>query len=157
MNITAEKLKEILEKHLKWRLGQNGGERAKLSGAKNFWIPMSCSDTGAFVGWKKAVLLDARGEFSDYVIVKLRICEDAKRSSSTGRKCRCDKAEVLEIQAMGGGKPDDGQVASYRDRSFHYIPGTIVNVPDFDENRWVECSTGIHFFTNRQEAVNYIL
>ena len=25
----------------------------------------------------------------------------------------------------------------------------------FDENRWNECSNGIHFFINRQEAVNY--
>lgn len=172
MKITAEKLKEILDKHLKWYLGQDGGERANLrganlygadltgadlTGAKNFWIPMSCPDSGAFVGWKKAVLLDSKGCRSGHVIVKLRICEDAKRSSSTGRKCRCDKAEVLEIQALDGGKAEEGAVVSDRDRNFHYIPGTIVSVPDFDENRWEECSTGIHFFANRQEAVNYVM
>ena len=162
MIITAEKLKEILDKHLKWYLGQEGGERANLSradlsGAKNFWIPMACPDTGSFIGWKKAFLLDAFGDFSDYAIVKLRICEDAKRSSSTGRKCRCDKAEVLEIQALYGSNLYDCQAVSGRDRNFHYIPGTIVSVPDFDGNRWEECSTGIHFFVNRQEAVDYIL
>ena len=196
MKITAEKLKEILDRHLKWYLCQDGGERANLSGAnlsradlyganlygadlsganlsganlsgadlygadlsraKNFWIPMACPDTGSFIGWKKAVLLDAAMNVVDYVIVKLRICEDAKRSSATGRKCRCDKAEVLEIQALDGSNPDDGQVVSYLDRNFHYIHGTIVSVPDFDENRWEECSTGIHFFVNRQEAVDYI-
>lgn len=192
MDITAEKLKEILDKHFKWYLGQSGGERADLSeadlfradlseadlsranlsgadlsgadlsgaamsGAKNFWIPMPCPDTGSFVGWKKAVLLDANGAHSGHVIVKLRICDDAKRSSSTGRKCRCDKAEVLEIQTLDGSKLEEDSVVSDRDRNFRYIIGTIVRVPDFDENRLEECSTGIHFFVNRQEAVDYIL
>lgn len=179
MNIPVEKLKDILEKHKKWYLGETCGERANLSGAdlswaylsranlsganlsgadlsgaKNFWIPMSCPDSGSFVGWKKAVLLDSKGSRSVHVIVKLRICEDAKRSSSTGRKCRCDRAEVLEIQALDGGKPEEGSVVSHRDRNFHYIPGTIVSVPDFDENRWEECSTGTHFFVNRKEAAD---
>ena len=207
MNISVESLKEILEKHKKWHLGQDGGERANLSGAdlygadlygadlswadlsganlswanlsgadlsganlyganlsradlsgaKNFWIPMTCPDTGSFIGWKKAVLFDSKGCHSGHVIVKLRICEDAKRSSSTGRKCRCDRAEVLEIQALDGGKAEEGTVISSHDRNFHYIPGTIVSVPDFDENRFEECSTGIHFFVNRQEAVNYVM
>ena len=168
-------LKKILENHLHWlREDCEGWEnmranlsRANLSGAdlfgadlslaNNFWLPMACPDTGSFIGWKKAVLLDAGGNLLGHVIVKLRICEDAKRSSATGRKCRCDKAEVLEIQALNGSNTDDWQVVSDHDRDFHYIPGTIVSVPDFDENRWDECSTGIHFFVNRQEAVDYIL
>nr|DAE41777.1 MAG TPA: hypothetical protein [Caudoviricetes sp.] len=46
-------------------------------------------------------------------------------------------------------------VASDRDSKFIYKVGEIVTVDDFDDNRWNECSTGIHFFINRQEAVNY--
>ena len=49
------------------------------------------------------------------------------------------------------------QVAvSDRDENFHYIPGTVVSVSDFDENRWNECSTGIHFYITREEAVRHI-
>lgn len=172
MNISAEALKEILEKHKKWYFGQVGGERADLSGAnlsgadlsganlyraENFWIPMACPDDGAFIGWKKVILLDSDGTKLGFAIAKLRICEDAKRSSSTGRKCRCDKAEVLEIQSMDGSNVNAGSAVSGRDRNFQYIHGAIVSVPNFDENRWEECSTGIHFFVNRKEAVDYVL
>ena len=30
-----------------------------------------------------------------------------------------------------------------------------MKVSDFDENRWNECSTGIHFFINREMAKQY--
>lgn len=108
-------------------------------------IPMACPDAGAFIGWKKA-----RGQ-----IVKLEITEDAKRSSATGRKCRCSKARVLEIQNMDGSKAEVCSVSSRWDRNFVYTVGAVVEVPDFDKNRWNECAAGIHFFINRQEAVSY--
>ena len=98
-----------------------------------------------FIGFKKASLH----------IVVLEIPEDAKRLSSTGRKCRCDKAKVLEIQNYDGTKSDLTEVSSDYNRMFIYKVGEMVSVSDFDENRWNECSTGIHFFINRQEAVNY--
>ena len=31
----------------------------------------------------------------------------------------------------------------------------IVEVEGYDENRWNECSAGIHFFITRDEAVMY--
>ena len=121
---------------------------ADLSGADLSGVisPLSCPDTGAFIGCKKA-----RGG----VIVKLQITDDAKRSSSTGRKCRCSKAVVLGIENMDGTPHPDIQVSSQRDSSFIYRVGETVEVPGFDENRWNECSTGIHFFITRQEAVDY--
>ena len=118
---------------------------ANLAGAELF-VPMACPDAGAFIGWKKA-----RDQ-----IVKLEITEDAKRSSATGRKCRCSKARVLEIQNMDGSKAEVCSVSSNRDRNFVYTVGAVVEVPDFDKNRWNECAAGIHFFINRQEAVRYI-
>ena len=33
--------------------------------------------------------------------------------------------------------------------------GKIVSVDNFDDNRWNECSTGIHFFVNKENALNY--
>ena len=121
--------------------------RANLIRAKNIpYVPMACPDNGSFTGWKKA-----RG-----YIVKLLIPEDAKRSSSSGRKCRCDKAIVLEIQNPDGTKADVDVVTSDRDDEFLYRVGETASVPDFCDNRFLECAAGIHFFVNRQEAVEYI-
>ena len=120
---------------------------ANLYGAKNIpFIPYACPDFGMFIGFKKA---------RDNLIVVLEIPEDAKRLSATGRKCRCDKARVLEIQNLDGTKSDKTEAISQHDKDFIYRVGEIVSVPDFCEDRWNECSEGIHFFINRQEAVDY--
>ena len=87
--------------------------------------------------------------------VKLRITEDALRSSATSRKCRCSKAEVLSITNLDGSAADVDSCQSDHDYNFIYRVGCYVEVEDFDTNRWNECSTGIHFFITRQEAVNY--
>ena len=119
---------------------------ANLYGAKNVpFIPMACPDTGSFIGFKKA---------SGHIVM-LGIPEDARRLSATGRKCRCDKAIVIRIQEMDGTTSDLTEVVSDHDSSFVYKVGKMVSVPDFCEDRWQECSAGIHFFINRQEAVNY--
>ena len=119
---------------------------ANLSGAKNIpYIPMACPDSGAFTAWKKA-----RGK-----IVKLLVPEDAKRSSATGRKCRCDKAVVLAIENIDGSDSGLSSVASGYDPKFLYTVNETVTVPDFCENRFLECASGIHFFINRKEAVDY--
>ena len=121
---------------------------ADLSGAsvnKNtaMYFPQ-CPD-GAFVGWKKA----------NKMIVKLLIPESAKRSSATSLKCRCSEAKVLEIQNLDGSDSKLKSVPSDGDSSFIYAIGETVKVDDFDENRWNECSTGIHFFISREAAVLY--
>ena len=103
-----------------------------------------CPD-GAFIGYKKA---------SSH-IVKLLVPEDAKRSSATTLKCRCSKAKVLEIQNLDGSKSDLKAVPSDRDENFIYVVGKEKEVEDFDEDRWNECSTGIHFFISREMAVKY--
>ena len=120
--------------------------RADLSVAKNIpYIPMACPDSGAFTAWKKA-----RGK-----IVKLLVSEDAKRSSATGRKCRCDKAVVLAIENIDGTDSDLSSVASGYDPKFLYTINETVTVSDFCGNRFLECASGIHFFINRKEAVDY--
>ncbi len=116
---------------------------ANLCGAKGCYL--SCPTEGSFIGWKKA---------SGH-IVKLRIPEDARRSSATGHKCRCDKAYVMEIQNMDGTRATVDAVRSDRDKNFVYTVGATVEVPDFDDNRWSECAPGIHFFIDRRAAVEY--
>lgn len=87
-------------------------------------------------------------------IVELQITEDAKRSSSTSRKCRCSKAKVLSITSIDG-KKEITEAASDYDANFTYQVGEMIEVENFDDNRWNECSTGIHFFITRDEAVQY--
>ena len=119
---------------------------ADLNGAKNTpFIPMTCPDPGEFTAWKKA-----NGK-----IVELLIPEEARRSSATGRKCRCDKAVVLSIQNLDGTEAGIVSVPSDRDEKFIYKVGETVTAPDFCGDRFKECAAGIHFFINRQEAVEY--
>lgn len=107
--------------------------------------PFACPINGSFIAYKKA------GQY----IIKLEIPEDAKRSSATSTKCRCDKAKVLCIEKRGGAPTDVKSVSSDYDRNFIYTVGETVCVNDFDDDRFNECSTGIHFFVNRKDAVMY--
>ena len=119
---------------------------AYLSDAEEVpYISMVCPEEGDFIGWKRA------GD----KIVKLHIPQDALRSSATTRKCRCNKAEVVEIYNIDGTIADERIIGSSYDSSFTYEVGKTVEVQDFDINRWKECTRGIHFFINRQEAINY--
>ena len=108
---------------------------------------MVCPEKGSFVGYKKC---------RDNLIVKLEIPEDALRSSATTGKCRCSKAKVLSITDLDGSKVNAEYAVSKKDSGFFYKVGEVVSVDDFDTNRWKECSTGIHFFMTREEAVEYI-
>ena len=112
---------------------------------KTRFFALQCPSEGAFIGWKKA----------GTKIVKLLIPKDAKRSSSTTLKCRCSKAKVLDIQNLDGSKYCSSQVSSDFNSKFIYEVGKTVKVPDFDEDRWEECSSGIHFFISREIAKIY--
>ena len=121
---------------------------ADLRGAKiNFHI--ACPEKGSFIAFKKA------GNNYDNYIVELLIPEDARRCSATSKKCRCDKAKVLSITKLDGTSDGVDTVYSIYNETFAYKIGELVEVKDFDDNRWNECSTGIHFFLTRQEAVEY--
>ena len=178
--MTKEELNAILEKHKKWLADESDGERADLSGAYLYRADLSganlsgadlsganlyraenvntvkwneltaffnigCPESGSFIGWKRA------GKY----IVKLRITEDAKRSSATSRNCRCSKAEVLSIETIDGEPANVDSVPSDHDSNFIYKVGETVEVTDFCVDRWKECAEGIHFFITRAEAVNY--
>lgn len=165
-------LKKILDEHLLWLNGEGGSRadlcRANLCGAdlrdanlrgadlrgasidQMMWdiytafYPLQCPESGSYIGYKKAWGL----------IVELEILADARRSSATSRKCRASKAKVLSITDING-NPAGSQVRSNYDPNFVYTIGENVEVSDFDDDRWHECSTGIHHFITRAEAVKY--
>lgn len=112
-------------------------------------FPLQCPEKGSFIGYKAATI--KRGHLG---IIELLIPEDAKRSSATSRKCRCSKAKVLSITSIDGAI-NYTFAHSHFDENFIYRVGETVEAKDFDENRWVECSTGIHFFITRGEAASY--
>ena len=119
---------------------------ADLYGAKLDW-PLACQEKGSFIGYKKC---------RNNLIVELEIPEDAYRCSATSKKCRCSKAKVLSITNLDGSESKSGVAVSKYNSSFVYRIGETVEVTDFDQNRWNECSTGIHFFMNREDAVKYV-
>ena len=116
---------------------------ANLSDAKiseiTFGTTINCPEEGAFIAYKKC----------QSKVVKILIPEDAKRSSATTYKCRASKVKTLEIE---GGLD---QISSDHDAEFIYKVEETIEVTDFDENRWNECSTGIHFFMNKEMAKQY--
>ena len=109
------------------------------------FFALSCPEEGSFIGFKKC---------KDDRIVKLKILEDSKRSSATSRKCRASKVKVLEITNIENTEKYE-EATSKRDEYFIYRVGETIEINDFDKNRWNECSTGIHFFITRDEAVKY--
>ena len=119
---------------------------ADLRGAKEIpYVPLACPSDGAFIGWKKV------GRY----LVKLEIPEDAKRSSANTNKCRCDKAKVLDIICISDVHQHNLQeITNLNYAETTYKVGEMVYPDSFDEYRWNECSHGIHFFINKQDAIN---
>lgn len=109
-----------------------------------------CPATGSFIGWKCAV-----DESNHYVLIKLEIPEDAKRTSGFGsKKCRCDKAKVLEIRNFTGELKEAAY--SIYDFTFVYKVGEEVSVKDFCDDRMLICTRGIHFFMKKEDALGYL-
>ena len=176
-------IKEILDKHLKWINNETGGERAYLGSADLTGADLRSADlrsanlsgadltgaelTGAnlrsanlrganikeellisftsicpegdLIGWKKC---------KNNVIVKVKIPSKAKRSNATGRKCRAEYVKVLEIF-------NDEYGISIHDQCTKYEVGKTIRCDKWDDDRWNECSGGIHFFLTRLEAERY--
>ena len=125
-------------------------------------------ESGSFIGYK---LVEHKSRF---YVAELEIPEDAKRSCALGYKCRCDKAKVVSVRSIYLNKyyidhfhenpkiePEDN-ILFYSPFS-KTLPGCgkfltyqlnhEVSVNDFDENKWFECSTGIHFFMSVSDLV----
>ena len=100
-------------------------------------VGIHAAPEGELIGWGK----------KSTEIVKMLIPRDARRSCATTRKFRAERIITLEIE---GGLNRIEHSTGY---------GTVVyevgkeTLPDkFDDNRWNECSNGIHFFLTREEA-----
>jgi hypothetical protein len=171
--MTPAEIKQVLELHAAWLGNRDGGKRANLSGANlsganlsganlsganlsgadlsgadlsgaNNISPITQAETtivpeGQFVAWKKC---------GNGVIVKLMVGKNAKRSNGTSRKCRAEYVKVLAVIGAEVG-------ISTHDNKTEYRVGKIVRCDQWEENRWVQCGGGIHFFLTRWEAEAY--
>ena len=118
---------------------------ANLQGALGLGHFIRAPKEGPHFGYKK----------SQGLIVKLLIPYDAKRVNCIGsNKCRCDKAFVESITVVGS-DIKVYKVASDRDKSFTYKVGEEVVEPRYDPSDRIECSTGIHYFMTKEEAMEY--
>lgn len=109
------------------------------------WFRLHCPEEGAFLGYKKC--------FNNR-LVQLLIPADAKRTSATMNSCRCSKAKVLTIKSFDY-KEQYEEAWSLVDENFVYRKGQWVEVLDFNEDRWQDSTTGIHFWMTREEALAY--
>ncbi len=151
MDITPEALRVILDDHAKWLRGEDGGNRANLAGASLYGaknVPaLALARTeilpreGEIIGWKKC---------NSGVLVKLRVPYEAKRSNATGRKCRAEFVDVLEVIGADVG------VTNTHGPKTTYATGTRVSCHEWNTDRFVECGGGIHFYLTREEAEAHI-
>lgn len=117
-----------------------------LSDSKTKWFSLRCPKEGAFIGWKCC---------SELRVVQLLIPKDAKRVSATRESCRTDKAKVLSIKSIDETKIYDWAQSTV-DPDFFYERGKWAYPANgFEEDRWKDSSRGIHFFMNRDEAIEY--
>ncbi len=114
------------------RADLNNAKEADYALAQTTHVPQE----GPFWGWKKC---------KNGVLVKVAIGAKAKRSNGAGRKCRAEYVKTLEV--IGG------EVGiSMHDGKTEYRVGQITRCDKWDDDRWNECSGGIHFFLTREEA-----
>lgn len=165
-------LAEVIDKHRLWLAGDAAGiranlSRANLSGAdlgranlsganlseaylsdiKNMPSFQIVPETGSFTGWKK---------LAGGIIAELRIPTKAARCNSTGRKCRAEYVEVVNLFSETGELLQLHTFAvSNHDQETRYHIGQEVRPDKWNPDIREECTNGIHFFITRAEAKNY--
>lgn len=116
-----------------------------ITNEKTKWLKLFPKEKGAFLAYKKC--LDDR-------LVTLLIPKEAKRTSATMQCCRTNKAKVLKITDFLEIESFN-EAWSFVDENFCYKVGEWVEVKDFNEDRWFDSTTGIHFWLTKEDAIKY--
>lgn len=141
--------------------GKNNLSNVFIDGCKNTPnFSGACPSEGEFIGWKYVRVRNE--EFADYYLVKLLIPDEAKRSNSgRSRKCRCEFAEVLDIEKLDVNnnfatlEHVNSVLNIIGTTTTEYKVGDMVYPDSYDDNWCHECSNGIHFFVTRDDAISY--
>jgi hypothetical protein len=117
-----------------------------LFNANTSMFALNCPEKGSFTAFKK---------LKNDIIAELYIPARAKRSSATTRKCRASEAKVVKMWNYKTQEVVTKAISQY-DESFVYETGkTVKPTKPFNEDRWKECASGIHFFMTQKEAEDY--
>lgn len=183
--MNKQELKEILKKHERWLNNYNDGCKADLRcadlrGADLRWADLTGADlrsanlSGAYLSYAKlknisyneytaflSLVCPEKGSFTAFkklrndLIAELKIPAKAKRSSATSRKCRASEAKVVRIYNPVTKESFQKGVSLCDDNFVYEVGQTVKPTEPFDEDRWNECGSGIHFFITEIEAINY--
>lgn len=100
-------------------------------------------------------------ETGDVALIELDIPDDATTllygNNHLTRSGKCDFADVISITSMDfahGVRKAEKAYSAY-DFNFIYKVGTRVYADRFDENRFDECTPGIHYFHYKSAATAY--
>lgn len=128
-----------------------------------------CPQRGSFIGWKAAMVFGRTSDKScEFCLVQLKIPADSPRLRAfDSKKCRCKFAKVTGIQLFDGTSlPDDTVAYSMFELTNFTMPflryrtnyrkGKTVFADGWVADRDIECSHGIHFFMNREDAISYV-
>ena len=153
--LTEQQIGDMLAAHAKWLRVETGGERADLSGAVLRGADLSGADLSGIKGGELALasteIVPREGEVIGWkkcrsnVLVKVRVPPTAKRSNATGRKCRAECVETLEVVGADVG-------VSLHDGKTEYRVGATTTANGWGADRMVECDKGIHFWLTKEEA-----
>ena len=115
---------------------------------------------GDIIGYKKVYIPGKIDKYGDMhyieLICKLLIPAKSKRTRGVTRKCRTNRAKVLGLYLPNGNRSRRTLAFSDYDTTFKYKVGKFVKPKKpFTDNPLDVCSSGIHFFTKFEEAVNY--
>jgi hypothetical protein len=120
-----------------------GANLARAKNAESALARTIIVPDGELIVWKKC-----DGPKGETVIVKCSVPMEARRSNAASRKCRFEFVDVLECHGAEYG-------ISKHDRKTEYRVGQRVTCDRWDDDRWNECSGGIHAFLTRIEAEEY--
>jgi len=120
---------------------------------------MSCPTEGSFIAYKKIISKDNRE-----LVAKLYIPEDAKRASGNCQKCRADKVKVLSINDIKTGNEESVGYSAVIPRhpkctgeETEYKVGRWIYADSFEPSFGHICAHGIHFFLDKQQAIDYAI
>lgn len=105
-----------------------------------------CPDTGSFTGWTLAE--DSKG--NDFLI-KAMIPWQAKRSSSTTRKCRTNKLYIDKIFTING--EDVPKSFRLKNRDIKTAVGESLVDDDYEIDRFKISSSDLYFWISKEEAL----
>lgn len=108
--------------------------------------------TQPLIGYKKAIVVSH--SFRIGVLIKLEIPKGAIVFQPNYYKCRTNTAKVLRITNLGE-TADYEKACSWYDSKFMYHVGETIACNDFNLNNTRECAEGIHFFLDKESALNY--